>query len=274
MNGIRCRISSSIRWCCQNEAHLPKTEKKYEKNEIFHEFQVNANYSRIENSQISARRKHLNDPQWTPFNAEFRARFGGAVKMKSSCQKQKKNTKKTNIRRISSDLKSHSHENCEISDRRRPLKDLQRTPLDAEFRAIFGGALRMKPSCQKQKKNTKKKKYSTNFKWSEVTLARELGNFWKKETPERSPTNAIRCRISSSIRRRSQNEVQLPKTEKKYEKNEIFHEFQVNGHYSRIENSQISARRTHLTDLQWTAFDAQFRALFAGAVRMKSSCQK
>ena len=89
----------------------------------------------------------------------------------------KKIPRKTNVRRISSDLKSHTHENYEISKWRRLLKDLQWTPFDAEFQALFSGAVRMKRSCQKQKNKYEKKEIFDEFEviWSQTRT--RIGKF-------------------------------------------------------------------------------------------------
>ena len=76
----------------------------------------------------------------------------------------------------------------------------------------------MKPSSQLQnKKYEKTKLYEISVK-PKAKSPRELLNFSMKKTPDRASWNAIRCRIFCSIHWCSRNVVQLPKTEKKYEK--------------------------------------------------------
>ena len=126
----------------------------------------------------------------------------------------------------------------------------------------------------KPDKNRKKRSFRGISNKRTGRSQREFPNFCTKETPERPSRNAVRCRISCSIQRWCWNEAQLPKTERKYEKKERFHEFQLICGHTRDENFQFSARTRHVTDLRWTSIDAEFRALLSDGHRMKSGCHR
>ena len=131
----------------------------------------------------------------------------------------------------------------------------------------------MKPICQNRKENSKKIKIQRISSEGTRHSLREFPNFYMKETPERPRWNAIRCRISCFIQGWCQNEAQLPKKKKKFEnKNSTY--FKWRDTTTRCENSQISTWSRHLKDLARTPFDAEFRALFSGCVKMKLRCQE
>ena len=208
----RTRLNAEFRAIFSNAVRtkLPWHNKKNMTKNKFLELQLLIGRTRHENSIIFLRKRHPTELQRTPFDAQFRALHSGSARTKPRCHKENENHEKQNFENCKWFEVALASKIPKFVPPKKKSTEPPGTLFDAEFGALFSGAISTEPWRAKQKKNTKNAKFYETSVRKNAKWEREFPNFSPNESPHRASQQATRCRISRSIQWWCQNEVPVP----------------------------------------------------------------